>query len=85
VLAISAAYRWKIRDYQLKAVKAVYLRAAGQLANVWDDRNDMTLEGMKNGAGIGLHADTVIGPIRLDYGRGAQGRNIVYFSAGFDF
>jgi NTE family protein len=85
VLQVSAAYRWKIRDYQLKAVKAVYLQMSGQLANVWDDRKDMTLDDMKNGAGIGLHADTVIGPIRLDYGRGEQQRNIVYFSAGFDF
>lgn len=85
VLQVSAAYRWRIRDYQLKAVKAVYLHVAGQLANVWNDRKDMTLENMKNGAGIGLHADTVIGPIRLDYGRGEQQRNIIYFSAGFDF
>jgi NTE family protein len=85
VLQVSAAYRWKVRDYQLKVIKALYLHVAGQLANVWEDRKDMTLDAMRNGAGIGLHADTVIGPIRLDYGRGAQQRNIVYFSAGFDF
>jgi outer membrane translocation and assembly module TamA len=37
------------------------------------------------GGGIGLHADTLIGPMRLDAGFGEDRRFQVYFSAGFDF
>jgi hypothetical protein len=43
------------------------------------------LQGIRNGASIGLHADTLIGPIRLDFGAGEDRRYLVYFSAGFDF
>jgi outer membrane protein assembly factor BamA len=84
-LGFSAAYRWKIRDYQLKPIKVVYLNIAGQAANVWNDSRAMSLHHLRNGAGIGLHADTIIGPMRLDYGAGEQHRYAVYFSAGFDF
>ncbi|MGE5173970.1 MAG: patatin-like phospholipase family protein [Betaproteobacteria bacterium] len=84
-LGFSAAYRWKIKEYQLKAVKAVYLNVAAQAANVWDRRDDISINNLRNGAGIGLHADTIIGPIRLDFGTGEQHRYAVYFSAGFDF
>ncbi len=38
-----------------------------------------------NGVGIGLHADTIIGPVKLDYAVGGHDRYAVYFSAGFDF
>lgn len=84
-LGFSAAYRWKIKEYQLKAVRAVYLNLAAQEANVWDSKDAMSLDRLKKGGGIGLHADTIIGPIRLDYGVGEQRRYTVYFSAGFDF
>ncbi len=84
-LGFSATYRWKIRDYQLKAIRALYLQVAGQAANVWDDSSAMSLHHLRNGAGIGLHADSIIGPVRLDYGVGEQHRYTVYFSAGFDF
>lgn len=84
-LGFSAAYRWKMKDYQLKAVKAVYLNLTGQAANVWDSGNAMSLDDLRNGFGVGLHADTIIGPVRLDYGVGEQRRSTVYFSAGFDF
>lgn len=84
-LGFSAAYRWTIKEYQLKAVKAVYLNVAGQAANVWDTRDAMSLDNLRNGASIGLHADSIIGPVRLDYAVGEQNRYTVYFSAGFDF
>jgi NTE family protein len=84
-LGFAAAYRWRIRDYQLKAVKALYLNVAGQAANVWDSRRDVSPADLRNGAGIGLHADTLIGPVRFDFGVGEQRRYTVYFSAGFDY
>ncbi len=83
--SVSTAERWMMKEYQLKAVKAVYLNVAVQAANVWDTRDAMSLNNLRNGAGIGLHADTIIGPVRLDYGVGEQHRSLVYFSAGFDF
>jgi outer membrane translocation and assembly module TamA len=85
VLGFSVAYRWKIKDYQLKAGKALYLNLSAQAANVWDSRDAMSVDDLRHGAGVGLHADTVIGPIRLDYGFGERRRYAVYFSAGFDF
>ena len=84
-LGFSAAYRWKVKEYQLKAVRAVYLNVTGQAANVWDSREDLSPNHLRSGAGIGVHLDSIIGPVRLDYGRGEQNRNVIYFSAGFDF
>ncbi|HTG00152.1 MAG TPA: patatin-like phospholipase family protein [Nitrospirota bacterium] len=84
-MGFGIAWRWKVRDYQLNAVKAVYLNVAAQAANVWDRRRDISVTDLRNGAGVGLHADTLIGPMRLDFGVGEQRRYDVYFSAGFDF
>jgi outer membrane protein assembly factor BamA len=84
-LGFAAAYRWRMKEYHLKAVKAVYLNLAGQAANVWNSREEMSLDRLQNGGGIGLHADTIIGPVRLDFGWGEQHRSTIYFSAGFDF
>ncbi len=85
MMGFSAAYRWKIKEYQLKAIRAIYLNVVGQEANVWDSRDEMSINHLRSGAGIGLHADTIIGPVRLDVGSGSQHRTAVYFSAGFDF
>jgi outer membrane translocation and assembly module TamA len=74
-----------LAEYHLKAVKALYLILSGGAANVWDNRDDMSPRDLRKGAGIGLHADTVIGPVRLDLGAGEDRRYLVYFSAGFDF
>ncbi|MCK9418969.1 MAG: patatin-like phospholipase family protein [Nitrospirae bacterium] len=84
-LGFSAAWRWMIREYHLKAVKAVYLNLTGQAANVWERSGAVSVDHLRTGAGIGLHADTIIGPMRLDFGAGAQNRHMIYFSAGFDF
>lgn len=85
LLGASVAYRWMMAEYQLKAVKAVYLVMSGGAANVWSVRDDMSLRDLRKGADIGLHADTRIGPVRLDLGAGEDKRYVVYFSAGFDF
>ena len=84
-LGFALAYRWKIKDYQLKAVKALYLNVAGQEANVWDSRSSMSPGNLRNGVGMGLHADTIIGPVKFDYAVGEQHRYTFYFSAVFDF
>ncbi|HEY6011388.1 MAG TPA: BamA/TamA family outer membrane protein, partial [Nitrospirota bacterium] len=84
-LGFSAAYRWRMKEYHLKAVKAVYLNGAVQAANVWDNRAALSVSDLRTGAGVGLHADTIIGPARLDFGWGEQKRYTVYFSAGYEF
>jgi outer membrane protein assembly factor BamA len=84
-LGFSAAYRWKVKDYQLKAIKALYLNLAAQAANVWDRRGDVSADNLRTGVDLGVHADTLIGPVRLDFGAGEQHRHMVSFSAGFDF
>jgi NTE family protein len=78
-------YRWRAARYQLSPVKAVYLQLAGGAANVWETREVISTRRMWTGAGIGVHADTVVGPFRLDFGAGEDHRHAVYFSAGFDF
>jgi len=45
----------------------------------------MSTRDLRKGAGIGLYADTLIGPMRLDLAGGEDRRRAVYFSAGFDF
>ncbi len=84
-LGFSAAYRWRIKEYHLKAVRALYVNFTGQAANVWENTHDVSLDHLRTGAGIGFHADSIIGPIRLDFGMGAQQRRTVCFSAGYDF
>lgn len=85
ILAFSAGYRFRIHDYQLSLIKAVYLNLAWNAGNVWDSKDDMALKDLRSGGGIGLYADTVIGPVRLDFAKGEEHRYTVYFSAGFDF
>jgi outer membrane protein assembly factor BamA len=85
LLGFTLAYRWKIQTYQLAAIKALYINVAGQAANVWNKRGDMSTQDLRTGAGIGLHADTLIGPVRLDLAGGEDNHRAIYFSAGFDF
>ncbi len=85
MLAFTAAYRWKAAEYQLKFLRAVYLQLTAQAANVWNARDEMSAKDLKKGGGIGVHADTLIGPVRLDLGLAESGRFQVYFSVGFDF
>jgi len=84
-LGFSASYQYAWKYYQLKAVKALYLRMTAQAANVWDNSDAMSLGHLRNASGIGLHADTILGPMRLDFGMGEQRRYTIYFSAGFDY
>jgi NTE family protein len=84
-MGFSLAWQWKLAEYQLNVVKGIYLRVIGQAANVWDTRDAMTTRDLRGGVGAGLHADSIIGPIRLDFGFGEDRRAAVYFSAGFDF
>jgi outer membrane translocation and assembly module TamA len=61
------------------------VNAAGQAANVWERKRDISPADLRNRASIGLHADTLIGPVKFDFGVGEQRRYTVYFAAGFDF
>jgi outer membrane protein assembly factor BamA len=84
-IGFQAAYRWKVAEYQLKLGRALYVNIAGQAANVWNSRDDLSTRDLRYGGGLGLHADTLIGPMRIDFGFGEDRRFQVYFSAGFDF
>jgi NTE family protein len=85
LLGFGASYRWKLGDYQLNVLKALYLSMAYQAANVWDNRADLSVRDLRSGGGVGLYADTVIGPVRLDLGVAKDNRYTVSFSAGYDF
>jgi hypothetical protein len=64
LLGFGASYRWKVGDYQLNVLKALYLSATYQTANDWNDHADMSVKDLWNDAGVGLYADTVIGLVR---------------------
>ncbi|MDH4161622.1 MAG: patatin-like phospholipase family protein [Nitrospirota bacterium] len=85
VIALSFAYRWRFIDYQLKAIKAVYLVLQGNGGNIWDSRESISSRDVLTGGSAGLHADTIIGPVRLDFGAGEDRRYQAYFSAGYDY
>jgi NTE family protein len=85
LLGFGLSYRWKLGDYQLNVLKALYLGMAYQAANVWNDRADLSVRDLRSGVGVGLYADTVIGPVRLDFGAAKDNRYNVSFSAGYDF
>lgn len=85
LLGFGAAYRWKVGDYQLNVLRALYLGLAYQAANVWDDRSDLSVRDLRSGGGVGLYADTVIGSVRLDLGAAKDNRYTISFSAGHDF
>ena len=70
-------YRWMIAEYLLKAVKALYLVLSGGAANVWEKRNDLSPRDLRKGAGLGLHADTLVRPVRLNLGAGEDKRYLV--------
>ncbi len=84
-LGFLAAYRWKFQEYQLNVIKALYLGLSAGAANVWEQRDDLSWRDLRGGAGIGLSADTIVGPVKLDVAAGEDKRKIIYFSAGFDF
>ena len=85
LLGFGLSYRWKLGDYQLNALKALYLGMTYQAANVWNDRGDLSVRDLRSGVGVGVYADTVIGPVRLDVGAAKDSRYSVSFSAGYDF
>ena len=85
LLGFGVSYRWKMGDYQLNVLKALYLNVAYQAANVWNDRADLSVSDLRSGGGVGLYADTVIGPVRLDLGAAKDRRYMISFSAGYDF
>jgi site-specific DNA-methyltransferase (adenine-specific) len=51
-------------------------------ANIWADSS---VRDLRSGVGVGVYADTVIGPVRLDVGAAKDNRYSVSFSAGYDF
>jgi outer membrane protein insertion porin family len=60
------------------------------LGNVWADPDDVTLGQLRSGAGFGLHYQTPVGPIRLEYGvkldrKPGEDAGAFAFSVGYPF
>lgn len=62
------------KDYQLKAVKALYLAFSDEAGNVWNTRDEMSLRDLRKVTSIGLHTDTLIGPVWPDFGASDERR-----------
>jgi outer membrane protein assembly factor BamA len=60
------------------------LVARAGTGNVWDSREQISLRGLRHGAGVGFVLPTRAGPISLEWARRSGGRSAVYFSVGFE-
>ncbi|HSB62718.1 MAG TPA: BamA/TamA family outer membrane protein [Thermoanaerobaculia bacterium] len=60
------------------------------IGNVWADPKNVTLRELRSGAGLGLHYQTPVGPIRLEYGlkldrKSGEDAGAFAFSVGYPF
>ena len=56
-------------EYHLNAVKGFTLSSPA-VRRTSGMHGTVSLQGLRKGASIGLHADTLTGPVRLDFGAG---------------
>jgi NTE family protein len=53
-----------------------------EIGNVWQARDEISLDNSIGSGSIWVGADTVVGPVYLGYGRAEGGVNSVYFYLG---
>ncbi len=63
----------------------VYWSIRYNLGATWQNAVDIKPGDFNHGIGTALSASTFWGPITLAYGTLGRGRNVIYFSAGYDF
>jgi NTE family protein len=81
----SLGYRYRIAQLPPSVGKGVYLGVAGRGGNVWQDKDEITLDDLIYGGSVVGGLDTVLGPIYLGYAMAEEGRHAYYFSLGSQF
>jgi len=77
-LVFNVEYRFPLTEN----FQAVLFADWGQ---AWEIEQNINLDDLKFGKGVGVRFDTPIGPIRLDYGINEEGEGKTYFSIGHTF
>ena len=83
--SVSLRYRYRISRLPPSVGRGVYAMVRGDLGNVWQDSDDVGIDDTIWGAGIGLGADTALGPAYIGYGRAEDGFDRFHFSLGTVF
>jgi NTE family protein len=79
----SLGYRYRLIELPSQLGRGVYTITRYDTGNAWDGNVD--LNDIRHGFGIGIGADTIIGPCYLVYGVANGGYQSVYFSLGGAF
>ena len=79
------SYRYRLMRLPPSLGKAVYTMLRFDTGNIWSAPEDIDLKDLRYGGGIGLGADTVIGPVYVGYGMADRGATSFYFSLGSIF
>jgi NTE family protein len=74
-----AAYYRRVGNF---ARLPIYAGATLEVGNVWQTRDEISLDNSIGSGSIWVGADTVVGPVYLGYGRAEGGVNSVYFYLG---
>ncbi len=81
----SLAYRYRLMQLPPTIGRAVYSIIRFDTGDVWSDPDNPDESDWRYGAGVGLGADTAIGPLYFGYGVADQGANRFYLSLGTMF
>lgn len=63
----------------------VYWSFRYDIGATWKNSNDIDPQDFIHGLGCALDFQTPVGPISVSLGRCSEGRNVIYFSAGYNF
>ena len=71
--------------YRMELVRRFYFGTRYDVGNVWENELQIKWLTTKHAIGVYLALDTLLGPVKLTYGRASDGRERGYFSAGYRF
>ncbi|MEM7082513.1 MAG: patatin-like phospholipase family protein [Pseudomonadota bacterium] len=63
----------------------LYIGASFEAGNVWDDSDDISINGLRLAGSLFIGLDTFIGPLYLSHGFAENGRSATYFQLGTTF
>jgi len=82
IIVSSLEYR-----YSFPFIFPIYVHCSFRydIGATWENHLDIKLKDFIHGIGSSIAFQTPIGPISFAWGQSSKGRNVFYFSAGFDF
>jgi len=82
---LTLAHRYRLMLLPPSMGRGVYVITRFDTGNVWNDPESMDYGDVRYGAGVGLGADTAMGPMYLGYGIADEGSSSFYLSLGTIF